>query len=192
MSLGPRRVAIVAIALVVAIFVAPALGRSDTRVLKGPGFRTAYPAGWHVERKVDHGLTRYELATRGASLDVVGVPSAGGIGVTVALASVKDLQAQLHHRLPRDPVALARAIVGTPAGSSDTRVVTSPRRTRLAGSAAGTLTLSYRYHARDIVQRDVVTRHGKRVYFVELDVDRARGEAGAAALHTVLTRWRWR
>jgi hypothetical protein len=192
MSRGPRHVAIAVIALVVAILVAPASGVSDTRVLKGPGFRTAYPAGWHVKRKVDHGFTRFELASRGATLDVVGVPSAGGIGVTVGLASVKDLQAQLHHRLPRDPVALARTLVGTPVGSSQTRVITSPRRARVAGSAAGTLAVSYRYHARDIVQRDVVARRGERVYFVELDVDRVRGAAGGAALHTVLTRWRWR
>jgi hypothetical protein len=65
----------------------------------GAGVSVAY-----AEPAVSANL-KYELATRGATLDVVGVPSAGGVGVTVALVSVKDLQAQVHHRLPRDPLS---------------------------------------------------------------------------------------
>jgi hypothetical protein len=183
-----------AISVVAVLAAAGVAGAADGgKAVKGAGFATTAPSGWSVTPKTAPGQRTFALATPGAKLDGVGVPSAGGQGITVmeqtASAAAKAIKKKT---LPSSPVALLKEIVGTPTAASHVRVVVSARAAKLKGARAAVATFSYTYKKREIMQQDVVAVRKGRVYFVEVDAEAAQAKAGSKALAGVLTRWRWR
>ena len=163
------------------------------KAVAGAGFATTAPAGWSVKAKTVSGGRTFALATPGAKLDVVGVPSAGGQGITVQVqtstATAKNIKKKT---LPSSPVALLEDVVGTPTAATHVRVVGAPKAGRLKGARAALATFSYTYRKRQIVQQDVLAVRKGHVYFVEVDADAAKAKAAATAFAGVLERWRWR
>ena len=106
--------------------------------------------------------------------------------------STSTFRRLLHRSAPQSPTALLRALIGTPRAATDRRTTKRAHRTTLGHRRAGAATFAYTYQGRRILQRDVVARHGNRVYWIELDVESGLADAGQAGLRTVLRGWRWR
>jgi hypothetical protein len=161
--------------------------------LHGRGFTTTLPDGWTSKAQTSKHVASYALTPSGASVDVVGIPTSPGTGATIGVVDAKQLAKGLHRKkLPSKATALLPLLIGTPRAASDLRTVSAVHGTRLAGAKAAAISFSYRYHGRDIVQRDIVSRRGPRVYYLEADSDSANDADGRAALATITHDWRWR
>lgn len=169
---------------------APALA-ADGPAVKGDGFTTTLPSGWSSHVKRVSGQKQYLWGSHGTTVNTLGIPTKGGIGVNALVSSNATLKKQLKGDVPSDPVAVLVKIVGVPKGSTHLKAITKPHATTLAGAKAGTTTLSYTYKRRSIVQTDVVALRGGKAYFVEMDVDRANAAKGQAALKSITAAWKF-
>jgi hypothetical protein len=159
--------------------------------VSGPGFATQFPAGWQNAKSSSGGITTFVLSTPGTTIDEVSIPSAGGIAVTIGTMSTRTFRRQFHRSAPTRPIALARLLIGYPRAARNVKSK-GLHSTRLGHRRAARAGFTYTYQGRAIVQRDVVARHGNRLYWIELDVDQANVGAGEAARRTVVGGWRWR
>jgi hypothetical protein len=184
-----RKTTVVALALLACL--APPAAASTQR-LEGPGFRTRVADGWPVAPKTEKRVTTFTPTSPGTTVDDVGIPAPGGIAVTVGTMRTSTFRRLLHRRAPRSPIAVLRALIGTPRAATDRKTTKRPHVTALGHRRAGAATFAYTYQGRRILQRDVVARHGNRVYWIELDVEGRLADAGQAGLRTVLRGWHWR
>jgi hypothetical protein len=159
--------------------------------LEGPGFSTRYPAGWKSTPEKARGFTTFTITTPATTVDELGLPAAGGIAVTIGTMTTKTFREHLKQPAPLSPVKLMTVLIGTPPDATNLKTTQRPHRTTLGGVPAGGETFTYTYKGANIVQRDVVARHGNRVYWVELDCDAARTERGDVAMTIVLNHWQW-
>jgi hypothetical protein len=161
--------------------------------LHGRGFTTTLPDGWTSKAQSSKRVASYALTPSGASLDVVGIPTSPGTGMTIGVIDAKQLAKGLHRKkLPSKATALLPLFIGTPRAASGERVVSALRGSRLAGAKAATISFDYQYHGREIIQRDLVSRHGSRVFYIEVDSDSANDADGRSAMATVTHGWHWR
>ncbi|MCW2995033.1 MAG: hypothetical protein JWQ18_2528 [Conexibacter sp.] len=187
-----RRAAIGA-TVALALSSAPALAAGGGKKLTGATFRTTAPSGWSVKAKAKSGEHLFALASPGAKVDGVGVPSAGGVGITILEHRASLLAKQLKRKsLPSSPVAVFDAVVGTPTAATGVQPSGAVTRTTYEGSPAAKGAFTYTYQQRTIVQTDLVVLRKGRVFFLEADTDSAQAAAGATALAHVKSAWRWR
>jgi hypothetical protein len=169
---------------------APA-AQAATKPLEGPGFSTRFPAGWASKPEKARGFTTFTITTPATTVDELGLPAAGGIALTVGTMTTKTFREHLKQPAPSSPVKLMEVLIGTPPDATGLETTTAPHRTSLGGSSAGGEAFTYTYKGANILQRDVVARHGDRVYWVELDADQARTARGQIALRVILNHWQW-
>jgi hypothetical protein len=170
--------------------IAPA-AQAATKPLDGPGFNARHPAGWHSKLEKARGFTTFTITTPATTVDELGLPAAGGIALTVGTMTTKTFREHLKEPVSSNPVKVMETLIGTPPDATGLETTTRPHRTTLAGSPAAGEAFTYTYKGANILQRDVVTRHGDRVYWVELDADQARTERGQIALRVIQNHWRW-
>jgi hypothetical protein len=180
----------IVVAFMLLVFLAPA-AQAATKPLEGPGFSTRHPAGWQSKLEKARGFTVFTITTPATTVDEIGLPAAGGIALTVGTMTTKTFREHLKQRVPSSPVALMKALIATPPDATGLATTTPPHRTSLGGTRAGGEAFTYTYKGANILQHDVVTRHGDRVYWVELDADQARTERGGIALRVILNHWQW-
>jgi len=188
-----RRTAIGAtVALALSAGAAPTLAAGG-KTLTGGTFRTTAPTGWSVKSKAKSGEHLFALASPGTKVDGVGVPGAGGVGITILEHRASLLAKQLKKKsLPSSPVAVFDDVVGTPSAASGVQPTGAVTRTTFKGSPAAKGAFTYTYQGRTIAQSDLVVLRKGRVFFIETDTDSAQAAAGATALAHVKSAWRWR
>jgi hypothetical protein len=164
---------------------------ADGPAVKGDGFTTTLPSGWTSHTGTASGVKQYLWGSHGTTVSRLGIPTAGGIGMSTIAENTALLARQLRRRPSKDPVALLPEVVGIPKGATHLKVVTKVHGTALAGTRAAAGTVSYTYKKRSIVQSDIVAWHGSRAYFVEMDVDGANVAKGNAALKSVTAAWKF-
>lgn len=169
---------------------APALA-ADGPAVKGDGFTTTLPSGWTSHTEMVSGVKQYLWGSHGTTVSRLGIPTAGGIGMSTIADTTALLEKQLRRRPSKDPVALFGEVVGIPKGATHLKVVTNVHGTTFAGTRAAAGTVSYTYKKRSIVQSDIVAWRSSRAYFVEMDVDRANAAKGEAALKSIAAAWRF-
>ncbi len=162
-----------------------------TQALTGSGFTARFGASWTKTTRTSRGATEYELSSHG-SLSNAGLPTAGAIGITVQVVPFSVLQAS---GAP-DPstltqVQLMNGVVGTPTGASGVKVIVGPHSVIFAGDTAGAASLTYTSGGIPNLQEDVVDRHGKVVYLVELDAEPSLRVQGEAAVSALVKSWSW-
>ena len=160
-------------------------------LLQTPLFSTSYPAGWHrtlIHRK--HAAL-YLLGSPGARVSELGIPSRGGIGVTVSYVPARALEHQLPDAPTAAPIELLKKLVGVPVPAAQATLVSAPHAATLGGAAAAGATVRYTYHGVGNLQENLVTRQSATVVLLELDTQPDRQAAGEAALQTMLSSWRW-
>jgi hypothetical protein len=159
--------------------------------LHGRGFTTTLPDGWQAKASANGHQVRYALTPSGTQLDIVGVPTSPGMGVTIYSQTRKGLDADYHRHLPRSLHGLWPIDIGLPRDASGVKR-TRPRASRLNGRSAIAIRFAYRYHGRDIVQRDLLSARGSRIILVESDADGASDAQALAAVRSITGAFRWR
>jgi hypothetical protein len=183
-----------AVAVATLMLVAAGAGAASSgKPVKGTAFATVAPSGWSVKAGGAATLRTFALASAGAKLDAVSVPTLGGVGITIIESTPQALAKAFKKKtLPTSPIKLLAGTVGTPTAATDVRVTEAAHATTLVGAKAARATLTYTYAQRSIVQQDLVATHAGHVYFVEADVDAAHASAATTALKGVLKAWHWR
>jgi hypothetical protein len=184
-----HRSAVLSVVVAAGVLAAPAVAAGGGRIVKGNGFRTRLPAGWSQHIRTVDGQHLRLWGSKGAIVTTLGIPTKGGIGVTALVQTEAAINRQLKGRVSRDPVRLLVRAAGVPRGATHLRAVVKAQATTLAGRKAGIATVTYTYYKRTIVQTDVLAWHDRKVYFLELDVDRANAAKGAAALKAISAAW---
>jgi len=162
-----------------------------TQPLTGSGFTARFGASWTKETRTSQGATEYELSSHG-SLNASGLPAAGAIGITVQVVPFTVLQAS---GAP-DPstltqVQLIDGVVGTPTDATGVTVTVALHSVTFVGDTAGAASLTYTSGGHPNLQEDVVDRHGKVVYLVELDAEPALKVQAEAAVNALVKSWSW-
>jgi len=162
-----------------------------TQTLTGSGFSAKFGAAWTKEIRTSQGATEYELSSHG-SLNSSGLPTAGAIGITVQVVPFSVLQA---NGAP-DPstltqVQLMDGVVGTPTDASGVKVTVGLHSVTFAGDTAGAASLTYTSGGLPNLQEDVVDRHARVVYLVELDAEPSLKAAAEAAVSALVKSWTW-
>ena len=163
-----------------------------TQTLTGSGFTARFGASWTKTTRTSQGATEYELSSNG-SLNGSGLPIAGAIGISVQVVPFAVLQAS---GAP-DPstltqVQLMDGVVGTPTGASGVTVIIGLHSVAFAGDTAAAASLTYTSGGVPNLQEDVVDRHAKVVYLVELDVEPSLKVEAEAAMSALVKSWSWR
>ncbi len=191
---GVRRTFLAGIAVTVAVVAcgeasAPAAPVSQT--LTGSGFTARFGASWTKTTRTSQGATEYELSSHG-SLSAAGLPAAGAIGISVQVVPFSVLQAS---GAP-DPstltqVQLMDGVVGTPTGATGVTVIVGLHSVTFAGDTAAAASLTYTSGGVPNLQEDVVDRHAKVVYLVELDAEPSLKVQAEAAVNALVKSWSW-
>ena len=166
------------------------VGVADAAVLNGRGFRTQYPNGWAVARTANRLGSSYVLATPATSVNQAGIPTPGGIAITIAVFNKSRLDRI--DRTPRSLTALARRMAAVPSGATRVRRRAARSTSRLNRTAAAAISITYTYRGVPNAQRDVVARRGNRIVVIEVDSTPNVATRANAALRGVLRAWRWR
>jgi hypothetical protein len=186
-----RCVALTAAASTLALAAAPAVAAGGGPTVKGDGFTTRLPSGWSAHTRMVSGVKQYLWGSHGTKVSTLGIPTKGGIGVNAFVQSRASVERQQRTRLSSDPVAVLVKIVGVPKGATHVRAIEQAHPTTLGGAKAGAATVSYTYKKRSIVQSDAVALRAGKVYFIELDVDKANATKGNAALRSIAAAWKF-
>ena len=164
----------------------PVQVQSAVGTIHGQGFSASAAAGWKLTVPARAGTdVRYQLSSTGAAIDSLGLPPAGTIGITI------DAFPSVPARASETPIALLRHTVGTPRGAVGIASAGAPRAVRVAGAAAAEKALTYTYERFSNVQVDVIARHGRRTYLIELDAEPSLGAESRSALELLFSSWRW-
>ena len=163
----------------------------NTKPLHAGSFTTAFPATWHLSSKTSHGAHLYTLTTAGARVDALGIPTPGGIGITVQIVPSTTLPSRAKRALSHGATELVSKVVGVPKprhlGEAD--VAAPPNHPRRTASGRRIVRLPTR--DADNVQAGVVARHGGNVFFLEVDTESPHQREATAAFDTILRSWRW-
>jgi hypothetical protein len=160
--------------------------------LQGTAFTSAYPKGWTVRiTRPIAGVTTYALTPSGVTLNSVGIPPAGSLGITIAEYSVATLAAEDPIPMPKDALKLLRYVIGTPRSATGESSSVALHETSLDGAAAAATTYTYTYGGVGNVQSDVVSRHGQELASIELNAEPALAPQGKTMLDAFIARWRW-
>ena len=89
-------------------------------------------------------------------------------------------------------VQLMDGVVGTPTGASGVTVTVGLHSVAFAGDTAAAASLTYTSGGVPNLQEDVVDRHAKVVYLVELDVEPSLKVEAEAAMSALVKSWSWR
>jgi hypothetical protein len=180
---------IVALALASVVLLIQA-GVADATVLNGRGFRTQYPNGWAIARGTNRLGISYTLATPATSVNSAGIPTPGGIAMTINVFSKRRLDRV--DRLPRSLRSVARRLASVPEGASGVRRGAARSGRRLNRAPTATIVLNYTYRGVPNTQRDLVSRRGDRIVVIEVNTTPNVASRGNAALNQVVGAWRWR
>jgi len=189
-ALAAGTVALLALGAVV--FIVLTSGGQAWSTIRARGFTSAYPASW--TRSLAHpgpGASVWSLSSTGQSLDGLGIPPAGTIGITVGelplSALVDDLAAA------GQPAAeILPYLIGIPRGTEQPTVTMPLHALSLAGASAAEVAYRYIHEQVRNVQEDIVARRGGDIAWLELDSEPALAVRGMAVLRGIIRRWRWR
>ena len=136
-------------------------------------------------------ITLYLLGSPGARVSDLGIPTRGGIGITVSYVPASAVGTRLPNAATAAPIDLLNKLVGVPVPAAAATLVSAPHAAMLGGVPAAAAGVRYTYHGVPNLQENLVTRQSATVVFVELDTQPSERSAGEAALQTVLGNWRW-
>jgi hypothetical protein len=181
-----RRCLLPVLAIAVMVTAIPAAAHASQRI-RGAGFRSAAPSGWHIDRKHGGGWHGVEVASPGT----VGRRLPDSARVTVNWISAKTLARKVRKRVPSDPSKLQQMLFGLPAGVVTAKVITKPTVTTFAGTRAGLQVVRYPFRGTDLVETDLAFQRHHRVYLVQSLADSGMSSIASSALNTIRGRWRW-
>jgi hypothetical protein len=166
---------------------------ATVQALRAPSFTTAYEPGWTLTSKVGpDGVTRHQLSSTGASINGLGLPPSGTVGITIdedPLSGVVD--GRFLSLAGESVLGLLRLTVGTPRGARDVTLAGAPRATTLGGMQAAEEAYTYVYEGRQNTQVDVLGKRDGRSVLVELDAEPTLSRQSQAALELLVADWRW-
>jgi hypothetical protein len=157
------------------------LPRHQTRTLRGRGYRTAVPVGWHSRVSRGDGVRTYFLNSGSGHASDYGLAGAEQVGLTIASQRTEDASAT---------AALGR-IVGTPPNAVGVRRIEPVADARLAGAEAATTQYTYTDEGVTYVQSNLVALTGDVTIFIEVDAPPSQADEAARTLATVIKGWRW-
>lgn len=174
----------------------PAAGtaaRTLVQALRAPSFTTAYEPGWTLTSKVGpDGVTRHQLSSTGASINGLGLPPSGTVGITIdedPLSGVVD--GRFLSLADESVLGLLRLTVGTPRGAREVTLAGAPRATTLGGMQAAEEAYTYFYEGRQNTQVDVLGKRDGHSVLIELDAEPTLSRQSQAALELLVADWRW-
>ncbi len=148
-------------------------------------FSVLVPSAWARRESRATGEQSFFLASEGRT-DRYGIPPAGRTGLTVS--SDRASTAVIRNTTPR---ALVAGIVGRPPGASAVRTTSPPAPLRVGGAPGASVTFTYTFRGRTIVQTDAVAVRRGRIAFIEADADPAHAAHAAAVAWAAARSWRW-
>lgn len=189
-----RRLATTAAALILAAaaLTASTSAAATAGTLRGASFTTSYPSGWQV--KPIHllaGTTTFLLSASGVSVSELGLPTPGGVAISVSESPIRVLQASDPLAVSSDPLKLLTVAISTPIAATKLHTAAAVHATTLAGAAGAAVTYTYDYKGVADVQSDIVARHGREVLAIEVDSEPAQSAVAAAEFQALVASWRW-
>ena len=154
-------------------------------------FSTVYPAGWHSTVVHHQHATLYLLGSQGARVSELGIPSRGGIGITVSYVAARAVVRQLPNATTAAPIDILTKLVDVPVPAAQATLLSAPHAATLGGINAAAVSVRYTYHGVANLQENVVARQSSTLVLIELDTQPTHQAAGESALQTVLGSWRW-
>jgi hypothetical protein len=191
---SPARIAVPVAAAILAAtaLAASASGAGTAGTLRGASFAASYPSGWTV--KPIHpvaGTTTYLLGATGVTVSALGLPTPGGVAISISEAPIRLYEAVDPVAVPSDPLKLVPVAISTPRTATKLHTVVAVHAMTLDGAAGGAVTFSYDYKGVPDVQSDVVARHGREILSIEVDGEPAQSAVAAAEFKALLAGWRW-
>jgi hypothetical protein len=185
-----QRRRILACSLLLAVCVCASLpGVSQaSRKIRGPGYSTVLPNGWKVAKS--RAGAWYYLRAFAPQKGQAGTSQLLTVGISVI--STKGLAKQARvKRLPSSPQDLLPLVANSLNGAQNVQVVAPIRSTALRAAPAAASAVTYALGNTSVLQSNVVSPHGRRVFSVELEVDQSIQYAGTKVLSSLLKHWRW-
>jgi hypothetical protein len=172
------------LALLLAGFLASSVQAREA--LRGPGYRSFAPTGWHIDKGHGNGWNTTQVTPPSHNFN--GRDTAL---VSIAVASVKTVEKATHTKI-RDKNKLVQQLIGIPRNATGVETAVGPSPTTLHGKRGVLFGVHYDLKGTGTVHTATLVRRGRRVYLVQQITDQGLSDLGASAAEMIQSTWRWK
>jgi hypothetical protein len=154
--------------------------------LRGPGYRSFAPTGWHVDKGHGNGWNTTQVTPPSHNFN--GRDTAL---VSIAVASVKTVEKATHTRI-RDKNKLVQQLISIPRNATGVETAVGPSPTTLHGKKGVLFGVHYDLKGTGTTHTATLVRRGRRIYLVQQITDQGVSDLGSSAADMIRATWRWK